>query len=226
MKAVPFHAALTGGADEGVNQANGVRLEWSLKEPVVVDGLFLGGYGPGLPLSEDGLEVQAVAAPVPVADRRGPLGSVPLGCGEVDLDHLVHGEVGLCDRAVGVQEAKLEHGGLHLIGCPVDDSGDLSPAYSLPSVDETQNRTPFPGDLPHQALRAQSGLPRFRQLTWDAAQNAQQAGDARTERLILGRLWRDLSASRRRRRLGRSSVNRPRRMPQSPSGEGRPRQES
>ena len=49
------------------------------------------------------------------------------GGGEVDLDHLVHGEVGLCDRAVGVQEEKLEHGGLHLVGCPVDDSGNLSP---------------------------------------------------------------------------------------------------
>ena len=148
MKAVPFHAALTGGADEGVNQANGVRLEWSLKEPVVVDGLFLGGYGPGLPLFEDGLEVQAVAAPVPVADRRGPLGSVPLGCGEVDLDHLVHGEVGLCDRAVGVQEAKLEHGGLHLIGCPVDDSGDLSPAYHCRASMRPRTELHFPETYP------------------------------------------------------------------------------
>ena len=44
----------------------------------------------------------------------------------MNLDHLVHGEVGFCDRAVGVQEAKLERGGLHLVGCPVDDSGNLS----------------------------------------------------------------------------------------------------
>ena len=109
-----------------MNQANGVRFE-VLEEPVVVEGQFLGGYGPGLLLSEPGLEVKAVAAPVLVAGRRGPLGSVPLGCGEVDLDHLVHGEVGLCDRAVGVQKAKLEQGGLHLGGCPVDDSGNLSP---------------------------------------------------------------------------------------------------
>ena len=29
-----------------------------------------------------------------------------------------HSEVGLSDRAVGVGEAKLEHGGLHLVGCP------------------------------------------------------------------------------------------------------------